>query len=733
MKKYFADTDLNAPTGAGIAMKKIFTIASITLLTATFVSGFARAQQAPASTLPVKNVTLFTSGVAYTERAGTVDGDAAIPLTFRTAQINDILKSLVLIDRGGKVQPATYGSRDPIGRSLQAFAVDVTQNSTRDSILGSLRGAHVSVSQTGKPTLEGQILGIERRDIPGVDGKPINVSCLNLLTDAGLISTTLDSDKVVKLLDERLNREFHDALTLLATGTDDQRRSVMLHFAGAGKRDVKVGYVMEAPIWKISYRLLVGGDGKGRVGSYMQGWALVENTTDEDWNNVSLALVSGRPVSFIQDLYQPLYVPRPVVGPDIVASPYPQTHDDALERDRAVNAPVAAAGAMGPSGPAGSSGADGAPGMRGGMGGFGGGGGGLPGHTAIQRRTSGGATFADTLLSDAELAKRSVEAQSAGEKAGELFQYQISTPVSLPRQQAAMIPVIAQDIETEKVSLYNADSGPRYPMNAIRLHNNTSLHLKGGPVTLFDEGVYAGDARMEDVQPGDSRLITYAVDLAVEGTRQVPNTTTTESSVSVKHGVLTLTRREVLETVYTMKSKADKPRTILIEQPIDPSYKLVTPAKPAEATANLYRFALTLAPGATESLKIVTERPANFTVVILDGDLNYLAYTAARKDIPVALKTALEEVIKRRQRIDTLKANAEARANEVTSIGNDQERIRKNMEALDKNSALYKRYVSELDQQESKIESLRQEAIKLRADAAAAQLELRSFIDNINL
>src|SRR5207248_1522077 len=100
-----------------------------------------------------------------------------------------------------------------------------------------------------------------------------------------------------------------------------------------------------------------------------------------------------------------------------------------------------------------------------------------------------------------------VEAQAAGQSAGELFAYNITTPVTLPRQQAAMIPVVAQDVEGEKVSIYNADTGARYPLNAIRLRNTSGLHLKGGPVTLFDEGVYAGDAKMEDIPPGDSRLI----------------------------------------------------------------------------------------------------------------------------------------------------------------------------------------------------------------------------------
>ena len=407
-----------------IHMKNIdIRIATVWALSCLAGSG-AIAQQPPGN-LPVKQVTLFTSGVAYTERGGTVDGDAAVPLTFRTAQINDILKSMVLLDRGGKVQAATYGSRDPIGRSLQAFAVDVTFNTTRDSVLGSLRGARVSVASAGKPTIEGQIVGVEQKQVAGADGKPITAAYIDLLTDTGIMSVTLDSEKTVNLLDERLSHEFHDALALLASGTDDQRRSVMLHFAGNGKRDVSVGYVMEAPIWKISYRLLISGDGANSK-PYLQGWALVENTTDEDWKDVNLSLVSGRPVSFIQDLYQPLYIPRPVVGPDVVASPYPQTHDEGLgtyvtplNNAQADDVSGALKSAFRPTNNGAAGGQLGGPG-----------GGGLSGHSPIQRRQSG-ALGMDGALADFDLARQSVDAQAAGEKAGELFQYSISTPVNL--------------------------------------------------------------------------------------------------------------------------------------------------------------------------------------------------------------------------------------------------------------------------------------------------------------
>ena len=665
--------------------------------------------------LPVRSVTLFTSGVSYTERAGEVNGDTTVPLTFRTAQINDILKSLVLIDRNGKVQPATYTARDPIGRTLQSFAVDVSSNLTMAALLTRLRGARVTI-ETGKESFTGQIIGVETRQIVDEDKKTAAETLATLLTDKGLVTVKVDPSTRVRILDERLNRELQEALGLLARGTDDQRRQVVLHFAGSGRRQVRVGYVTEAPLWKMSYRLVLGSTARNAAPNkgYLQGWALVENTTEEDWNGIRLSLVSGRPISFIQDLYQPLYIPRPVVAPDVIASPFPQTHGgDLQEKAGMAGGPPPQAGGFGrfrgaaPQGPAGPMGPP------------------RPGAAAGGLLPEG---VEKALGYDLD---NSIVEMAQGEKTGELFEYTITTPVTLPRQQAAMIPVVAQDIDTEKLSLYNAESDRRFPLNAVRLKNGTGLHLKGGPITLFDGSNYAGDAKMEDVPPGDSRLITYAVDLSVEGERQGPGVTMTEGTMSLKKGVLTVTRKETQETTYTLKSKAESPKTVLIEHPFRPEFKLISPAQAAERTARLYRFAIPVPPGKSQQLKVVVERPVSTLVTVFDADLNALAFYANRKDISPKLRETLQEIVRRRRQIADLKAQTANREQEITSIMQDQERIRKNMDALDKASPLYRRYVTELDAQETRIQNLRQEVTNLRKQAAEAERDLRNFLDEV--
>ena len=679
------------------------------VLSSFAASAFAQAPTPAPSPLPIRQVTLFTSGVSYIERGGAVTGDATVPLTFRTAQINDILKSLTLLDADGQVQPVVYGARDPIGRTLQAFAIDVTQPQSRAELLNHLRGADVTVT-TARGPLTGQVVSVETKSVTGPTGTT-TTETLNLLGADGLQSVRLDDVSGIKLRDARLDRELREALTTLASGTDDQHRSVTLRFSGPGRRDVRVGYIAEAPLWRISYRLILGPK------PYLQGWALVENTTDEDWNGIRLGLVSGRPVSFIQDLYQPLYLPRPVVQPDIIASPTPQTHDGSLTADALpTNAPPDA-----PAPP---------PAMP------------MVGSVVDEQRRakvsgSVGALGAIPQVPaprfDANAAARSVTAQAQGANAGELFAYNITTPVTLPRQQAAMIPVIAQGITADKVSLYNADTDPRYPLNAVRLKNTTRLHLKGGPVTLFDGDTYAGDALVEDVPPGDSRLISYAVDQSIVGERQDTVQNQTRTTLAIHEGVLTVTVRQRSVTNYNFKSRSDQSKTVLVEHPFDAQAVLVKPATAAERTATVYRFAVPVPAGRTATLQVVTETPVASTVGLFDGDLDQIAVYADQADIPAATRTALARIVTERRHVQNLSGQAAAADARVAGFGREQDRIRRNMAALDRTSALYKRYVAELDAQETQIDALRSSAQRLRTEADAARTALRAEADGLEI
>src|SRR6266700_3685754 len=342
-------------------MRKIFTIAILTAAVSTsLLAPAARAQlgdqgkPAPAkpdANVPVKVVVLFSSGVGYFEHAGSVTGEASTELRFKTNQINDILKSLLLQDMGGgKVTTVVYPSQDPIDKTLKSFQVDITGDPSLAELLGQLRGAKVKIAGAGADLIEGTILGLEKRPKPAGDKGAIEVWVLNLISGGTISSVELAQARQIVLEDAQLQEELSKALTALAQARDQDKKPVTIHFAGQGERQVRIGYVVETPIWKTSYRLVLPGDGadKAKDKPKLLGWAIVENQTDNDWGNVQLSLVSGRPISFIQDLYRPLYVPRPVVQPELYASLRPQTYHAGMGlsadklADAASDAPMAA-------------------------------------------------------------------------------------------------------------------------------------------------------------------------------------------------------------------------------------------------------------------------------------------------------------------------------------------------------------------------------------------------------
>ena len=251
-------------------------------------------------------MTLYTSGVGYFERSGAVDGDAAQTLLFPIGQVNDVLKSLVLLDTGGgSIRPVTYAAQDPLDRQLRSFSVDLSDNPDRATLLNRLRGTSVTVT-AGTETVTGTIIGVETQTVTLPNGGGTTPqSTLNLAADDGLHSIPLSTVSALKINDPKVASELNQALAVVAQGRDAGKRAVRLDFAGRGRREVTVGYLTEAPLWQTTYRLVLG---KSPV---LQGWALVQNTSQDDWNDVGLTLVSGRPILVHPGPVHPAVRPAP--------------------------------------------------------------------------------------------------------------------------------------------------------------------------------------------------------------------------------------------------------------------------------------------------------------------------------------------------------------------------------------------------------------------------------------
>jgi len=675
-------------------------------------------ESATVEKVPVERIVLFNSGVGFFEHRGEVEGDDEVNLQFKTADINDLLKSMVLEDLGGgHISTVSYGSRDPIAKTLKTFAIDLTSNPTVFQLLSQVRGREVIVHAPGE--LRGTVVGTESRQQAVPDAQPIRADYLNLLTDKGLQSVALSSLDRIEFADAALQKEFRAALTTLASANNTDEKTVTLKFLGDGKRKVRVGYIREAPVWKTSYRLVLQDNenhAENENGSLLQGWAIVENTGNQDWNNVQLSLVSGRPISFQMDLYSPLYASRPMVQHELYASLRPQLYDQDMDSD-----PFGAEeGALGKqksmprsvmSGPRRSSGARG-------LGGGGGFGGGEYGMAAEQ---------------ELDLAISSVEPIGTAGDVGELFRYDIDLAVTLERQRSAMLPIVNEAVEASKVSIFNASVHAKHPLNGIRLKNTSDLHLMQGPITVFDGGTYAGDAKIADLPPGGERLVSYAMDLDIEVATK--NYTSSEQLVTAKlsKGVLHTKYKHSREWNYTIKNSGGKSKTVLVEHPHAAAWNLVKPARADETTRDRYRFVVEAAPEKPTTVDVVEERLIKQTASVINLKEKQLGLYIAAKAISAPVKEALREVQDRRAAMDEMQQRIEERSQQLRTINNEQTRIRQNMEQVPRDSELYKRYIKKFTDQEDEVERLRNEIRELRAKARQQYQELEDFVSELEL
>ena len=674
--------------------------------------------------LPLEKVVLFTSGVGFFQHGGKVDGDAQVEMAFKSEQINDLLKSMVLEDRdGGTVAAVSYASRDPITKTLGTFAVNLTDNPSIGQILGRLRGARIEVEAA--PPASGTIVGVEKRTVPVGDDQTVEKEFVTILTKEGLRTLALDTITRLKLLDERLQGELEKALAVLALGTDNDRKSVTLDFAGKGARRVRVGYVQEAPVWKTSYRVVLGAeDGKAaekdkdkkQEKALLQGWAIVENTTDQDWKDVRMSLVSGRPISFRMDLYQPLYVPRPEVRQELYASLLPQQYgQDLAKRDREFAAAGERQGRIQLARPE-----KAASGLRGAAAAY------APAESSVVGDEK-------ALSLDMAANAGSIQSVAQGAALGELFRYEIDKPVSIARQRSAMLPIVSEQIEAEKVSIYDDRVLAKHPLAGLRLVNSTKLNLMQGPVTVYDGDVYAGDARVEDLAPGSERLVSYAVDLDVEVAPRTEPRPEEIVSVKLAKGTLVVTRKLARRKIFEIKNSGADAVKLLVEHPREEPWKLVALEKPAETTRDRYRFAVTAEPGKPVTLEVAEEQQTLQQLALVNTDDSTILFFTNAKQTSPAVKEALTAVIERKREIERFVQERAKREQEVNVVGQEQERIRQNMAQLERTSDLYTRYVQKFAVQEDRVETLRKEVADLQTKELEARRALDDYLQQLEL
>ncbi|HBB93754.1 MAG TPA: hypothetical protein DC054_00025 [Blastocatellia bacterium] len=708
----------------------------------------AQETKSSSQSLPIRRVILYSNGVAYIERRGTVTGHAQIDLSFKQSQVDDVLKSMVVLDLGqGRIGAVSYNSSAPPAARMAdiPFSIEAGTESERHGglagVLSQLQGAHVVVT-TANRTASGSILTIEERRSQIDANKPAQTSHTLVIASEGgeLMSFDLTDVRSIKLIDEGTRRDVNEFANATASARRRDAKTIVVTSEGAGSREMLVSYTIAAPIWKTTYRVVLDSGGK----PFFQGWAIVDNVSEEDWNNISLSLVSGSPVSFIQPIQQPFYRYRPVVPMPEDLKLDPQTYEPSEGKGVGERTGVGGGAAI-------SAGKDridetriqtqqgflNSPVQRQVQQ--------LPfngrGVNNLSNLTPGvtNAVSADGVnLSDAITRPDSgVEAVATGAEVGDLFEYKIDQPVTVPRNRSALIPILQTRMEGERVSIYNEGNRGDRAMGGMLLKNTSSLTLEGGAMTVIDGDAYAGEALMERLKPGEQRLISFALDLGT-----LINTRTKEDRapafmVRAVNGVFQAHYYQTMKRIYTLTNQTDKPRVVFLEHPIHQDWTLTDDtAKPDGKTARYYRFRVPLEPHQKVEIPVTERRALMDNYALTNFSRPDLELFIARKYIDAATRAELEKILDLKSRMTSTDARIQAIDKEVNEIGEDQGRLRDNIKALTATAEakqLIARYVAKADTQETRLEQLNKDKQTLQEERLKLQTELEGMIRGLSL
>ena len=738
--------------------------------------------------LPVRRVILYKSGVGFFEHQGTVTGTTPVTIQFSSAQLNDVLQSLTALDLdGGSIASISYNSLAPIEQRLSTLRTRLSGDADRSQLLRSLRGARVVV-RSGTVETAGRIFSVEERTRVRNDVTE-EMTQLTLLGDDGAIrSVELTPATTVQLVERDVREDISSYLGITASARGEDARRMVMSATGTGTRRIAISYISEVPVWKSTYRLVLP-DGTRKP--LLQGWAIVDNTLAQDWSDVELSLVAGAPQSFVQQISQPYYVQRPIVPLPPAVLLQPQTHAGTLVggegrvtgalRDpsgsvlpgvtiqlldasgNAVASTVSDANGNfevgAPPGiymlvaqlagfqevrrtvtlsPGGRQRADvtmgvgamtesvqvrsgldararGAGGGRGGI--VGGAVGGLP--SAAPAPPPPAAPRIDYLAD--------VTPAAQAQELGELFEYKMRQPVTIRRNQSALVPILQAEVDAERISLWSKGAGSGRPLRGVWLTNSSTLTLDSGSFSVIDANAFAGEGLMDSLKPGERRLISYGADLAVLVKADPGPGVGRVTKIVARDGILTSSREDRVTWKYTARNEDAAARTLIVEHPLRQGWTMAAEPAAAELSPNAARYRVSLPPKQEAALTLTERHAGDSTYRLADLDDRTIAILVGAGVNEGALRRVLQPLTDKRTELAAVERRIAVINGQVAEIERDQQRVRENMKALrgtEEEKALTQRYTRQLGDQEDRLAALRADLAKASTERETRQREL---------
>ncbi|MDR1903971.1 MAG: hypothetical protein LBQ88_17010 [Treponema sp.] len=637
--------------------------------------------------IPLKNLSLFSSGVGFFEHSGSLEESVSIVLPFKIEAVNDALKSLAVNDPASEFPMVTYSSAEAIQQTLKSLKVDLSGERSIQEILNSLKGDEIEIFAPS--SISGRILGVEyRAGSQKNDEQKSQTPWLSIFTPQGITTVEIKDISSFAFKDEKTNADLGRALDIIMNARDADNVNLTLSLPGKGKRKVDLNYVIPMPVWKVTYRLDIGGEKP-----LLQGWAIVDNDSDTDWKDVKLSLITGKPVSFIQNLYSPYHTDRPEIPLAIAGFAEAKTYQSGTNIEEAEESAVPLRRSM-----------------------------------VVEEEVPRLSYKHQEMLESPSISGGSVETAAAA-AVGEQFEFTLKRPVSLTRRGSAMFPLVESPIEANKVLVLSGAEilwGPAlHPALCVELVNTAGMSLPAGPITVYD-GTYSGDALVEFFPENEKRLISYGEDLTVLGSGTC-STKTTITGAALSKGVMEITGKITDKTVYTVRNASALTKKLIIEHACS-RQNLLEPAAYYEKTADIYRFRMDLPPYKEIQFTVKEEEPQGESVILAKTSMPAFLSWSSNQELPEDIRKTLHGAIALRKKADEAAAFLEVLQKQKAKLIEDQDRIRRNLEAAGNTSPQGQKYLKRMDSIDNEIDSLNEKIAAAEKESLEAENQFRSLV-----
>lgn len=755
---------------------KIRTVAALALAS-TLAFGCvdsARARYATtAGELRLSRVVLYRNGIGYFERVGEVDGDI-LTIKVRKDQVNDLLKSLTVVERQTGKAVSVSMPLDPQSWANAALATLAPGRGNLAEVLDSLRGTQVTLSTT-EGSLSGRIVMVEELEDAPVEPAAARVGVMpqaqtrdhrvTLIEGADMKVVRLSKVRGVRLEDGDLALQLNRTLDASAGEGMFQQIAVSIRLAGSSSHDLLVSYVVSAPMWKPTYRVVLPKEGKGKA--LLQAWAVVDNTSGEDWGDINLGLTSGAPIAFRYDLHTPRDVDRAdltesgvrrqaqaMVGESTFEeAPPPPPPEPGFAQPMAPAADEAemaateapATGATRSAGkpkPA-KNAKDKAKKMDVAMGGEGGAGG-------PRGRVTGGLTLLEEKKEeqrrevDYDSLRRSTLAQARAASVAGQTRYDLDTKVTVPDGTSTMVAIVNADVEGEETFLFRpGGAGMGYesnPYRVVRFRNTTPFVLEPGPIAIYAGGSFVGEGLSETVGSGTSVTIPFAVETGILVTSTSKYDGDEMRLVKISRGILEVEQFGRRSTTYTAKAQTlDKGFTVLVRHPKSGySYELAPRPEGTEDLADAYLVKVPVAAGSREgSLTVVEQTPSRTSISIWDKPaLELLEKLMLYTDLVPDAKKKLQPIVEARREVAKIDEKLEGLVKQRQQLDQRADETRRNLDAIQKDQAaapLRQRLTKRLEEFASEGNRIGREIVELENKKMERRIALEDLLQDLDL